>query len=122
MSATPTPLPPQDAIDAVTTQIEYVVGGLVIVMILGFLFVWALLRAAEYPAPSALVVALSLLTFLALAGSIATSSTELVTLAATGIGALAGAVSSQFGDVKRLVRDTDARDRDIETPSQEDQP
>jgi hypothetical protein len=42
------------------------------------------------------VVALSLLTFLALAGAIGTGSTELTTLAATGIGALAGAVSSQF--------------------------
>jgi hypothetical protein len=94
--ATPTPDIDQGAIDALTTQIEFVVGGLVIVLLLGFLFVWAILRAAQYEAPASLVVALSLLTFLALAGAIAGGSTELTTLAATGLGALAGAVSSQF--------------------------
>lgn len=65
-------------------------------MAFGALLVWSLLRAASFPPPASLVVALGLLTFLALAGYIASDQTELATLAATGFGALAGAVSSQF--------------------------
>lgn len=65
-------------------------------MAFGALLVWSLLRAATYPPPASLVVALGLLTFLALAGYIASDQTELATLSATGFGALAGAVSSQF--------------------------
>lgn len=72
-----------------------------IVVGLAAVFVWAILRAASYEAPASLIVALSLLTFLALVGAIVTDSTELTTLAATGIGALAGAVSAQFTDKRR---------------------
>jgi hypothetical protein len=67
-----------------------------IVMGIVWLFVWALLRAAQYPSPTTLTVSLSLLTFVSIAGAIISQSTELITLAATGLGALAGAVSSQY--------------------------
>lgn len=98
--SSPTPLPTIDPaiVDTVTEGIEAAAVGFVVVLVLAFVFVWAILRAARYESPASLVVALSLLTFLSLAGAIASGSTELTTLAATGIGALAGAVSAQFTD------------------------
>jgi predicted Kef-type K+ transport protein len=97
-----------------------VVVSLLLIIILAGVFVWAILRAAHFPPPTSLVVALSLLTFLALAGSIATQSTELVTLAATGIGSLAGSVSAQFTDPNRRTdeEDDDGRtERDTADPT-----
>jgi predicted exporter len=58
--------------------------------------VWALLRAGRLPSPMSLVVALSLLSVIALIGFIFTSNESLLTIAATGVGALAGAVSTEF--------------------------
>jgi hypothetical protein len=97
---TPTPAPVVPDTTTAVTGVSLAIS-LVAVLLLGMLFVWAILRAAQYEAPASLIVALSLLTFLSLVGAIAASSTELTTLAATGIGALAGAVSSQFGDLRR---------------------
>lgn len=59
----------------------------------------AVLRAAHYPHPTSLVTALALLTLISLIGLGVTSgeaANTFGTLAATGIGALAGAVTSQF--------------------------
>jgi uncharacterized membrane protein len=64
--------------------------------VIAVVLVWALLRAARHPAPTSLVVALSLLTLVALIGFVATQAESLVAVASAGIGALAGAVSAQF--------------------------
>lgn len=63
--------------------------------------VWALLRAGRLPSPMSLVVALALLSVIALIGFIFTSSESLLTIAATGVGALASAVSTEFKSDKR---------------------
>lgn len=55
---------------------------------------WALLRAGQYPATVGLVTALSVLTMLAMGGYVVTGAILLGTIAATGTGALAGAVSA----------------------------
>lgn len=89
---------------------EFTLVALLIIFVVflsvAWVFVWALLKAAEYPAPVTLTVSLSILTLLSIVGAIVTDSTELVTLAATGLGALAGAVSSQY-DKKKPPDDPD---------------
>lgn len=105
---TPTPQP-TDLFDGASAP-AYFATALIIIG-LASVFVWAILRAARYEAPSSLIVALSLLTFLALTGAIVADSTELTTLAATGIGALAGAVSAQFTDKRRSEDDDGDADR-----------
>lgn len=61
---------------------------------------WAILRAGRLPSPMSLVVALALLSMLALVAFVFTGTESLLTITATGVGALAGAVSAQFGDHK----------------------
>lgn len=102
-SLSPSPSPSYPFLQEVLLDYTFitVIAGGFLVIIMSAAFVWALLKAAEYPAPTSLVVSLSLLTFVSLAGSIVVGSRELVTLAATGLGALAGAVSSQFGDQRK---------------------
>lgn len=72
-----------------------VVGFVATLMTVGIV-VWALLRAGRLPAPMALVVALALLSTISLVGFVFTSKESMLTVAATGVGALAGAVSAQF--------------------------
>lgn len=57
---------------------------------------WAILRAGRLPSPMSLVVALALLSMLALVAFVFTGTESLLTITATGVGALAGAVSTQF--------------------------
>jgi hypothetical protein len=73
----------------------YVLAG-VIVMVAAMLMALALNRAAAQPPPSALITALALLTLFAIAGGIATNNDESWTIAAAGIGALAGSVTALF--------------------------
>jgi hypothetical protein len=73
-----------------------VVIAFVLTMATAGVVVWALLRAGRLPSPMALVVALSLLSMLALGAFVFTNNESLLTITATGVGALAGAVSTQF--------------------------
>lgn len=92
---TPSPAPITD-LSEFTASVWGVAASLLLLVGLGVMFVWALLRAARFTPTVALVVSLSLLSFLAIAGYIGSGRSELATLGATGIGALAGAVSAQF--------------------------
>lgn len=77
--------------------IVVVSAGIIIAAAWGLTF--AVLRAARYPHPTAMVTALALLTLLALLGlgiADGEAANTFGTLAATGMGALAGAVTSQF--------------------------
>jgi uncharacterized membrane protein YoaK (UPF0700 family) len=67
-----------------------------------WVFVRAMLRAATLPAPTMLVIALSMITVIALIAASVTGSAALETITASGVGALAGAVSQQF-----ITRDED---------------
>lgn len=84
--------------NAAAEPIVVLVSGAIIVLAAWGL-TFAVLRAAKYPHPTSMVTALSLLTLLSLMG-LAIADGEAAntfgTLAATGIGALAGAVTSQF--------------------------
>jgi hypothetical protein len=56
--------------------------------------IWAIVKAGRLPAPLALITALTILSTLALFGFVATNAEPLATIAATGVGAIAGAVAS----------------------------
>lgn len=78
---------------------------IVIGVIVGVGLVWALLKASEKPDPALVVTSLSLITMAALVGYGLTKLEILGGLAATGIGALAGAVTGLYR------RPTDPTDR-----------
>ena len=72
-----------------------VIAIILYTVIITGLFTYTLIRTQQFPPTSALVSALSLLTFIALSASIVTRSQAMETIAATGIGAIAGALSHQ---------------------------
>lgn len=76
--------------------VAVVVAILLYVFVIAGMFAYTLIKSQRQPAPQALVAALALLTFIALSSSIVIRSQALETIAATGIGAIAGAVSQQF--------------------------
>lgn len=63
---------------------------------MSYIFVKVISKAEEGSSATILISALALLTFVALTAAILTSSTGLETIAATGVGAIAGAVSHRF--------------------------
>jgi hypothetical protein len=77
--------------------LELLVGG-VLFATLGWALVWGILRAARGAAPSMVVTAVSVLTFTSIVGFVLTQSEVLGTVVATGIGALASAVTNLFDD------------------------
>lgn len=77
-------------------EVWVLVGIVAIVIGVVAVFVYALLRTAHYPLSTTLVLALSMLTLIALVSFAITGSETLGTIAAAGVGALAGAVAQQF--------------------------
>lgn len=105
----PTPLPSilPDAVEDPTKMVLFgleipAVVGIISVMSLVVLVTWvfvrALISAGRLPPPAALVTALSVLTMLSIAGGIFSDNDEAWTIAAAGIGALAGSVTAVFRD------------------------
>lgn len=76
---------------------------LALMVALTFVFVRALVAAGRLPPPAALVTALSVLTMMAIAGGIFSDSQSAWTIAAAGIGALAGSVTAVFRDEASVV-------------------
>lgn len=70
-------------------------------VLLGWVLTRALIAASTLRAPSMVAIALSVLTLVALGGFILTENNILGTLAATGFGAIAGALTSLFGDSRQ---------------------
>lgn len=70
--------------------------------LIGGLVAWfmskAMIKAAEFPDPQPLVIALALLTLIALLGALVSGNENAYTLAATGLGAIAGAVTATWGN------------------------
>lgn len=102
MDPTPTPTNIGDLNDE-TAQLYAEIGfevitALFITLLLVLTLVWALLRSGRYPASISLVIALSLLTIVSIALFSVSGQETLGTLAATGMGALAGAVSAVWTD------------------------
>ena len=79
---------------------DYSVALAAIGVIVGSAWVltWGLLRAATLPHPMAVVIALSILTSLSIGAALMADelADQFTTLAATGIGAIAGAVTSAY--------------------------
>jgi hypothetical protein len=70
--------------------------GVAMTLLAAVIISMSVIRAAKHPAPTALVLSLSLLTLFAVAGGIATNNDQAWTIAAAGVGALAGSVTSIF--------------------------
>jgi hypothetical protein len=58
----------------------------------------SMVRAASFPDPQPLVVAIALLSLVALLGALVTGNESAYTLAATGLGAIAGALTATYRD------------------------
>lgn len=97
----PTPGPETDLGAVSTIGFEVVAALFLILLILG-VFIFALLRAGRYPPSVGLVIALSLLSATAMLSFAITGQEVLGTIAATGIGALAGAVSAVWAERKTV--------------------
>lgn len=91
----PAPLPVQ-IVNSGNLEVYIYIG--IIIMASALLMAVAISRAARQPAPSALITALSMLTLFSIAGGVATNNDEAWTIAAAGVGALAGSVTSLFKD------------------------
>lgn len=96
MATQPPDLLPIGPVSTSALQAYVIVGALVLLAAL--LMTLAISQASKKPAPSALITALSMLTLFAIAGGMATNSDEAWTIAAAGVGALAGSVTSLFQD------------------------
>lgn len=80
------------AISLAITAVSFMVTALVLVI--------SIYKAGRLPPAIALVIALSILTLFSMAGFIATQNAELATLAGTGLGAIAGAVTAVWQERK----------------------
>jgi hypothetical protein len=71
--------------------------GLIIAVVLSALVIaaisWGLFRAGRLPHPAPLIISVSLIGLVALVGGLITGNGDAFTIAATGVGALAGALS-----------------------------
>ncbi len=106
MSApTPTPLDP----DLVQTLGLDLVIGAVMLAAVGFLFVWALIIVSKREPGAMLAMSIALLTLVAIGVYAVTQSEVMGTLAATGMGALAGSLTAIFrarqAEVNEVVED-----------------
>jgi hypothetical protein len=94
---TPEPAAPLDYLEEPSwSAVTGLVLGMAMVLIAATVISFAILRASKFPPPTALITALSLLTLFSVAGGIASRNDEAWTIAAAGIGALAGSVTSMF--------------------------
>jgi hypothetical protein len=98
--------------DLISRDIVSIVIGLFLIMIIAIILTRAIVKAGMLPPPATLVTALSVLTLLSIAGGITTNNDEAWAIAAAGIGALAGSVSTVYQNT------TDERLRQIETSVQ----
>ena len=94
-------------LEILTVLSPFIVGG--IVFGVAVLLVVGLLKAGRLPPSVALVISLSILTLVSIIGFIFTletsNSAELATLAGTGLGALAGAVTAVWSDTEARRRE-----------------
>lgn len=94
--------------------------GWIVILILGLvaavvavIVAYAILKASDKPAPTLLVMSLSMLTLLAVVAFVITGSQEMGTLAGVGLGALAAAVSSMFGSLRSEMVDRQKHEQEL---------
>jgi hypothetical protein len=81
-------------------QVLSAVGLIVTVVVIGFvawLMTDSLMKTADLPANRGVMIALALLTLVAIGAAAANANSAMIALAGTGMGALAGAVTSLYG-------------------------
>jgi len=90
-------------------KIVVVLIGVIVVMVIGFL-TWIITRSMSKSAEvgsnpqQPLVISLGTLTFVALIGALITKNQDAFTLAATGMGAIAGAVTASWSHMQDQVK------------------
>jgi len=104
---------PQLAAEIIVSQALAVIFVALAVFGVGVLII----RAGRLRHPGPLIVSLSLLTAIALLGGIIRESGEVLTLAATGLGALAGSLSAVF-----QTKQGDKQDNEPPTGGNDDEP
>jgi hypothetical protein len=88
---------PQDTVLGQSVESWLIVlAAIFLVLVVAVVLTLALLKAGQLPPPTALVTALSVLTLFAMAGGIAQRGNEAWTIAAAGVGALAGSVTAIY--------------------------
>lgn len=92
------------------TLIKILVGAVLLTFSIAVIFSYTLIRSQEREPHNSLIAALSLLTFIALTAAVITSNPALETIAATGIGAIAGAVSQAFSNENKTEKDNEGTD------------
>lgn len=98
---TPSPVSPFDRVlDVTPAGATAFILGVALVVVAATVMAWAVIRAAQLPPPTALITSLSLLTLFATAGGVATNNEAAWTIAAAGVGALAGSVTAMFQDTR----------------------
>lgn len=108
------PFLPQLAPDRAAELLIALLSLLIAIVIALTLFGFVLYKSGSLRHPAPLIVSLSLLTAVALVGGIVTSSPEVLTLAATGVGALAGAISAVYRGRDDAPATDDAPDPPVE--------
>jgi len=96
MEPSPEPVPLDLLSEPSWSAVTGLVLGMAMVLVAAVVVSFAILRASKYPPPTALITALSILTLFSVAGGIASRNDEAWTIAAAGIGALAGSVTAMF--------------------------
>lgn len=99
-----------------------IIAVLIYTSLMAWLFTRIITRSTNLPRSHTLISALALLTFVALMASILTSDSSLETIAATGVGAIAGAVSNTVLTARDMKKETQ-REREAipDEVNQEDQ-
>lgn len=96
-SPSPTPGPAVEYLNEYAVrELFAVVVGLGLILLIAIVLTKAIVQAGKLPPPATLVTALSVLTLLSIAGGITTNNDEAWAIAAAGIGALAGSVSTVY--------------------------
>jgi hypothetical protein len=97
-----------------------IIGLLAYTAVMSYMFVKVIASTDNFSSSHVLISALALLTFVSLTAAVLTSSVGLETIAATGVGAIAGAVSHKFISVNEKVVMEDDRESVSEIFDQED--
>jgi hypothetical protein len=86
--------PELSEVELTPVVIAIIIAIEVALIAIGIVLVWAIIKVRNQPAPAMLTVTLGLLTLVCILGYILSNSNVLGTLAATGLGALAGSLTN----------------------------
>jgi len=94
--------------------------GVILILVTTVIMVRGIIKAAQAPPPTILVMSLSVLSLLAIAGGVTTNSDAAWAIGAAGVGALAASVTSLFNKRDEEVEELIAREKDKSVYQMED--